>query len=333
MKQIFYFIALLLACVALTSCGGLNLLTFDQMDAAEYNFPSSIKRVAVVNTLPVVNYSDDKVELEERMLGDGQVAAESLAKAIADAHYFDEVVIADSLTGLSVMKGKKQALSPDEVQTLSADLNVDMLIAVEYLGIKNRLDYFYLPEFIEPVHAIHATVSTVLRTYVPEKEKPLYTVVKRDSAIWDLSMPLTPEGFIKEASELGAIASVNSLVPHWKQTHRYYYDGSMVAMRDAGVFVRENNWEDAAALWKSLYDKKKKGAQAMKAAYNLALYCEMTDRIDEACQWIDKAVALAKPGSSDQSYAKLYQQTLYERQQKITRLNIQMQRFDEIFDE
>ena len=46
-------------------------------------------------------------------------------------------------------------------------------------------------------------------------------------------------------------------------------------MRDAAVFVREDNWDKAIELWKQTYEKKKKGKQKMYAAYNIALGYEM----------------------------------------------------------
>lgn len=44
-------------------------------------------------------------------------------------------------------------------------------------------------------------------------------------------------------------------------------------MRDAGVYVRENNWDSAFELWKQIYDKGK-GRQKMRAAFNIGLYYE-----------------------------------------------------------
>lgn len=37
----------------------------------------------------------------------------------------------------------------------------------------------------------------------------------------------------------------------------FYFDGGNVRMRDAGVYVRENNWDSAFELWKQIYDKGK----------------------------------------------------------------------------
>ena len=332
MNKLLHITFVALCTVFLSSCGGLNLLTFDQMDAADINFPNSVKRVAVLSTMQPFDYSEKSMEVSEQMRGDGQITAETLANALADAQYFDKVIIADSLSALP-MADKRWSLSPNDVRGLTKDLDVDMLIAVEHLGMDSRLDQLYIPEFIDPVYGIHSTVETLLRVYLPEQDKPLYTIAKRDSAVWDFSSTLTPKAFVRDASEFGAYSAVNCFVPHWVQATRYYYDGGPLPMREAGVFVREQNWAEALNLWTALYDKKKKGKQAMKAAYNIALYHEMTDNINEACKWIDIAASLVSPNTVDQKYVELYRKVLSERQQKITRLNMQMQRFQDIFEE
>jgi thioredoxin-related protein len=52
-------------------------------------------------------------------------------------------------------------------------------------------------------------------------------------------------------------------------------------MRDAGVYLRENNWDEAYSQWKIAYEKRK-GQQKMKAAFNIALYYEIKDNVELA---------------------------------------------------
>ena len=58
-------------------------------------------------------------------------------------------------------------------------------------------------------------------------------------------------------------------------------------MRDAGVYVREHNWEEAYSLWKKVYDTKK-GNHKMRAAFNLALYSEIQGDFDQAKAYIEE---------------------------------------------
>lgn len=63
---------------------------------------------------------------------------------------------------------------------------------------------------------------------------------------------------IREASEFAGSVPVNRILPYWKTANRYYFINGSVAMRDAAVYVKENEWEKASKLWE----------QAFKAAKN-----------------------------------------------------------------
>ena len=66
----------------------------------------------------------------------------------------------------------------------------------------------------------------------------------------------------------------------------------------------------------------------MRAAFNLALYCEMTDQLDKAMEWLDKAKALVGESNvNDRNTITYYQAALQRRQQEMNKLNIQMNRF------
>ena len=78
---------------------------------AEVSFPATLKRVAVVNNMP--NVPDNKLIITEEEQkksenevarltnyynGDAAITTESLAEALANENYFEEVVICDSAT-------------------------------------------------------------------------------------------------------------------------------------------------------------------------------------------------------------------------------------------
>jgi len=101
-------------------------------------------------------------------------------------------------------------------------------------------------------------------------------------------------------------------------------------MRDAGVYVRENNWNSAFELWKQIYDKGK-GRQKMRAAFNIGLYYEMKDNPATAIEWVEKADKLAKAGTTEATVIAFYLLKLKERQVQLPQLNIQMNRFKDNF--
>jgi hypothetical protein len=117
------------------------------------------------------------------------------------------------------------------------------------------------------------------------------------------------------------------LLPHWEEVERYYFDGGNAIMRDAGIFVREDNWEEASKIWQEIFETKK-GKAKMRAAYNLAVYSEMKDDFGVAKGYLDAAYALAKEGSWEQQLILFYQMKMEEERQKNQRLSVQMKRFE-----
>ena len=127
--------------------------------------------------------------------------------------------------------------------------------------------------------------------------------------------------------------------------NRYLFCGGSVNMRDAAVYARDKQWNTAIGLWKQTYATQK-GKKKMQAAYNLAVGYEMQDSIAAALDWALKAQAEARIvdgvdkkglthlGKADIPYyvlTTLYATELKERKEGLSRLNMQMQRFNNDF--
>lgn len=317
--------------VAMVSCSTMQTVTFDRLEAADVNFPATVKNVAVVNNMPIYEVGKNHKEISLQLEGDGKIASEALAKGIADANYFEQVVICDSaLRGKDGEPRANVLLTKDEVKQLATDLGADMIFSFDQVHVQTRPGFILFADYPLPIDAVEGIVTPVVRIYVPNREGPLLVVSKQDTISWEINPSLSDQQIVKEASEYAAYLPINHLLPHWKETTRLYYDGGNVDMRDAGVCVRENDWDGAYKLWKNVYDKKK-GRQQMKAANNIALYYEMKDDFTKAREWAEKALKQAKSGSSDEYHIYFYIQALLERESKLSRLNVQMQRFNDNF--
>lgn len=96
-------------------------------------------------------------------------------------------------------------------------------------------------------------------------------------------------------------------------------------MRDAAVFVRENNWNKAVNLWKQSYENSK-GKAKFESAFNMAFGCEMLGNFDEALSWIGRAESLG--GLSNAELLKYYKTILEKRATDAILINVQMSRFN-----
>lgn len=319
--------------LALASCGSLQTISFEQLQAADISFPDVVRNVAVVNNMPVYKAGDSHDVISVELKGDGKIAAEALAEEIANANYFEQVIICDSaLRGQDTELREDVMLTQDEVQKLAADLGADLIFSFDRLDIQTKRGVLFIDTFDGgfQVDAVDGMVAPVIRIYIPSRERPMLSFSKQDTISWEIEPTLSDKKIVKEASEYAATMPVDYLLPHWREVSRFYFDGGNVGMRDAGVYVRENNWDRAFELWKQTYDKSK-GRQKMRAAFNIGLYYEMKDDPATAIEWVEKADKLAKAGTTEATVIALYLLRLKEREAQLPQLNIQMNRFKDNF--
>ena len=96
MKKI-YLLAICLAGVLLASCSSIRMFSYDQLMPSVVNYPESVRKVGIVNNLPARQRpANDKLTIGD-VQADGKIAAEAFTEAVANANYFDETLISDSL--------------------------------------------------------------------------------------------------------------------------------------------------------------------------------------------------------------------------------------------
>jgi hypothetical protein len=316
-------------CTFLAACSTVQPTTFERLSAADVSFPENVRRIAVANNVPAWTPESQSGAITTWMEGDGAVAAESLAEEIASTNYFEAVVLADSaLNTRGATTLEDTQLTREQAGRCIDDLQADLLVTLDRVILHARPTAFFEESLPFPLEGVEAVITPVLRVYLPGREGPMFTVAASDSLTWNVTPQLTDSLIRQESSVYAGGIPLHHLLPHWQQISRHYYDGGQVEMRDAGVSVRENQWDEAATLWRQVYGKKK-GRTRRLAAFNMALYHEMRDEIPAAMQWMDRALDGAKEGTPERQQAEEYRIQLTERAQELGKLNAQMQRFDE----
>lgn len=350
------------------SCQSIEQISIDYLQPADLSFPPQLRKVAVVNNtsdapdnklITEVQKTKENVPEVSRATayanGDPKIAAESLAEEIAHQNYFDEVVICDSALRANDKLARENMLSQEEVSQLASDLGVDFIIALENLLFKATKTIRYLPDFNCYQGAMDVKVYPTVRVYVPGRSKPMTTLHPNDSIFWEdfggsvteAAARIIPEReMLKEAAEFAGTVPVKHLVPIWKTGKRYLYTGGSVQMRDAAIYVRENSWDNAFELWHQAFEGTKNTKKQMRAAFNIAVYYETKDSLSQAVKWAEKAQQLAKKiekknvvnnvkASIDDvpNYylTSLYLAELKERNAQISKLKMQMSRFNDDF--
>jgi len=315
---------LLLVLCLFSACTTLQTISFERLQAADVSYPDQVRTVGVINYAP-----QDKQERDSILglwNGDGMVTVESLAREIAATDYFNQVVVCDSALR-PVGMGNEEILPMSQADSLIQALGVDMLFAVEQVRIELKEGSLFHTELMMDVPAVDGVITPLVRAYVSGRSAPLFSISKTDTICWVVSPELTFGQIIQEASDFAATLPVSYLLPHWKEMNRYYFDGGNMEMRDAGVYIREQNWEGAAALWQKLHDGRK-GKVKMRAAYNLALNYELQGDYERAKEYLDTALSLASEGSWEHQLIEYYRLQLDEQARENRMLQIQMKRFE-----
>lgn len=343
MRRYVYLLLTMAACL-LAACRTMEYMSVDYMLPADVSFPASLRKVAVVNNAPPAP--------DELPYGLPKLTAEALAEGLAAESYFDEVVICDSALCAPTDSTPARPLTTEEVNLLTRELGADFLIAVEAVSVEAVRRSMPAPEWAAFRATADARVRPVVRVYLPNRKGPMVTLAPTDSIYWEqpgltetearAQLP-TDKELREEASRFAGTIPVKFLLPHWKQGDRYLFGGGSVAMRDALVLAKEQDWQAAIALWKQVYTAGK-SKQKLQAACNLALGYEMLDSIDTACCWAKCAQEEARKAEKlDQLPAgatlnlndypatlmtTLYLSELEERRTTLLKLRTQMHRFD-----
>ncbi|MCQ2237883.1 MAG: DUF6340 family protein [Bacteroidaceae bacterium] len=305
---------LLGAVVASCSTASLSAFQFEQLTPASISLPNEIRRVAIVDRL------NDSLGVGKQALPiNSKRVVESLGTYLADADYFDDVIVCDSdISAIDRNDSIINPLSQDAVQDLTRDLNANMLITIENVNTK-ALGSIYRPM---------ADIKALARVYVPSRKGPFRSLAVSDTIEWEYLNSTSLLGLVcDDVTSYIAEKLAHQLAPYWEMTERYYFTGGNAYFRDADMFIHQGDWETAAEQWEE-YLHQAKGLSKQQTRFNLILAKEMTGDPDGAYKDCLELLAECKPESSLAKLALFYSSLLKNRIASHQTLNLQMKRFD-----
>ncbi len=305
----------------LSSCSELLYINIEQMLPPEVTPSHRAKSIGIVNNF---NKNNVVVANNEAVIlpCDVDTLRELIAHTFAESGIMDRVVILDSLL-YHPDSITPHILTSTEVNDLCQLLEVEMIYSIDYAC----LTYHPAARFISrPLNAYLCS-----RIYTPDRDS-ISGISILDKGTIDCWIDNSDEiaSIVPHIPAMLSEACIKSYLPSWKERERvFYYDRLCYEMREAKVYIYEGNWEDAAEQWHELLRSKLRAYRFM-AAYNLALYYEMTDRIDEALASLDQAEEFAtkrrkKDNTTilifDTTLIEKYREVLNERQKELERLS------------
>ena len=281
-------------------------ISVEQMLPPEIMPKPAVRSVGVVSNFSqnnVVVVNDNTIILP----CDADSVKEQVALSFANSGIMERVVVLDSLL-YHPDSSTTHILAQSEVNALCHELNVEMLYSIDYAC----LTFNPAERFIAfPLNAYLCS-----RIYIPDCDSIQGTNIL-DKKTLDYWVNSTKEisSLLPQIPSLLAQSAITPYLPSWKERERvFYYDRLCYELREAKVYVYEGNWEAAVHEWKKLLNKSKINQYRFMAAYNIALYHEMTDDIEKALISLDRALQFSYlGGDKDISLIEQYRKVLQNR--------------------
>jgi len=184
------------------------------------------------------------------------------------------------------------------IQNLSFTSNSDIVIILDSLKIGKPI---LINNITSPMgdmyrsNYIFATVSSDLMVYNGTAGTLLSNIVQKDTVYWELLSrnDVRDEAILYRVNNsIDAISNdlgeelVNKLFPFWIEQQRTLFSYRNRDWTKAHDFANKFLWKEAMDIWlKQTADQD--NVKAAAAAFNMAVACELTDRLDLALEWLE----------------------------------------------
>lgn len=291
-------VTIILTAILMSACTSYKTITIDYKKPAKYYIGDNVRAVGVLNMIEDKQITSEELNatgipaIRTRCSFLGNETAMSMAQGIADSGYFRDVIISD--------KPWNMKKSPDQIQkdSIINSLNVDALIAVkeadlDWITFFNDTDYYNITDAITSIE-----YSYKIEVYKAEDEIP-NTILVHDSIFTreylpimrdedGISIEMNQDTIRKNLSEAIGYDFASKITPSWNQADRIIFTTPCEEMEQAELYVKEGRWEKALKKWEQLQSGNNNRLKA-QAAFNIALYYEINDNIEEAFKWLDNA--------------------------------------------
>jgi hypothetical protein len=334
---------LLVICL-FTACSEIRYMGIETYMPSDITYPETVKKVLIVNnalaqepdtgyefTFKGVSQDTCRAHADSALLD----ACRSLGTAIAEADYFDDVLLFDVGTHKDEDFPSDTKLTTEEVQALCEETGTDAVIAFDFLVFTMKKDVIALGEGYYS-GTIHVDVKGIVRNYLPGKEKQTTAVLIADSLLWtewgytfehlEAQLP-TPDNALRTAAGYVGSKIHAAFVPHWNNETRWYFTGIGARWKEASVFAAASKWESAFQRWKDIHDNAAGWKDKAKSAPNLALVYELSGDLQKALELATVSCRLfEKNKGDDNAYTQLQKQYMLALEKRILddkKLNLQ----------
>ncbi len=309
------------------SCATYDYTRLEVLKAPPTNVPFAGKKVVLLYenyVLPLEKINENRAE---------KLQQDEASKLIAE-YYFNalksemtRVPFADEPEFMVTSWQKEKGSHADIIQVpeiviskVAKDHEADMIIALEYVKIKDSVEVSYSADDYAYVVRQWVYNSSLWRIYTPGEWELQDEYLNKDTLTWSAIHPDPSVAFDQlperqDAYRMSCEKAVQSygqrLLPQWEPQQRFYYqDVNFDFIRAAGL-VRREQWQKAVNIW-SDYIEDDDDEKAGKACYNIALAFEFRDKLVVALDWAKIAYELY-PDDKIKTYKKLLEKRIIQK--------------------
>lgn len=307
-KQILYVAIVLL----IFSCSSLRNIEIEVAVQPEYPIDEDIQSLALLNRSMTNQFTNFKIDSLEKILVNHKLLLDSTfqdsiaadtaiqvaARALFESARFDVVVPKERNIERPDTSEIVRPLNIDFINDICTNFKVDGVLVLESFAEQLKTKYYLNNSengfyYKEVYGATDIAYFSEWRLYRPHNLKPVIRFQVGDTIFWNANsliledvysqMPRTKEALIGGGIAAGLKMS-EYISPKWVNQTRYYYLTGKSEIDAAVPLIKENKWEEAAAIW-SKYSGINSILIRSKVEYNLAVAAEMDGDLDLAIEW------------------------------------------------
>ena len=298
---------------ALYSCTSLKNIGIEVAVSPEYPIAEDIQSLVLLNRSMTNKFVNNRVDSLEKILINNKmgmdtvfqdsIAADTViqtaARLLFESGRFDVVVPKERNIVRTDTEEIVKPLDIGFINGICTDFKVDAVLILE--NFAERLNTKYYLKTNEDTYyganeynaATDIAYKSEWRLYRPHELQPVIRFQLEDSIFWNANsisledlysqMPRTKEALIGGGIAAGLKMS-DYISPSWINQTRYYYMTGKKEIDATVPLIKNNKWEEAAAIWAKYATVNSKIIRS-KVEFNLALAAEMNGNIELAIEW------------------------------------------------
>jgi len=300
-------ISLAFGSIFLNSCSQVLYTSLDVLRPAKVAFaPEANNLLLVNNTVTQPSDYGHKTELINEKAKSITINTDSIAlfclgaltEELKEKDFFGSIQLKTEKENIGKDFTSIVPLNKERVKNLCNSHQVDALLSLDKIEVKDKLSEYYLEESSSYLATLEVMFESYWSIHYPDK-KAGTKIQFKDSIYWEAEsysrsktlreIPERSNALIDGALYVGQ-NSVKRFIPYWEKVDRYLFNPRNKQMRQGMDSVYVKNWAAAIKHWEIALKKSKSPRIQAKAANNIAIAYEILGDMDKALDYTTQSL-------------------------------------------